>query len=246
MRDPITKDDLHALADGQLDAARRIEAEEYLAQNPGAAAQLMADMYARDLLLLACEKLEKGPSPAVIAAAQRLERGFFLLRAGRFLRRMAASLALVGAGWFAHNFVAAEEARGVFAQEAHQSYETTRARAQVVSLSHPAAYNPKEISAATGITLPALPAGWVVADAEIFPEKNGQSVELAIDTKEFGRVSFFAAKPEQALAPIQLTSVQWPDATTVYWRQGAHSYALTGSVPDAALRSLAGELQAGQ
>ena len=53
MTDPITETDLHAFVDGQLDVARRIEVEDYLAGHPEIAARVMADMRARDALALA-------------------------------------------------------------------------------------------------------------------------------------------------------------------------------------------------
>ena len=46
MTDPITETDLHAFIDGQLDVARRIEVEDYLAKHPDAAARVMADLSA--------------------------------------------------------------------------------------------------------------------------------------------------------------------------------------------------------
>ena len=249
MSDPITNEDLHALVDGQLDAARRIEVEEYLARNPGMAAQVMMDMHARDLLLHTCGAPQSGTSPAILEAAGRLERGFYWQRARPLARRIAASLLLVCTGWFAHNFVSnfrSEESREVLVEEAHQSYETVQLRAHVVSQPHSAIYDPAEISAATGITLPPLPGDWVVADAEIFPAKNGESVELLIDTKELRHVSFFAARPARPLDPIPVTSVRWPYATTVYWLQEAHFYALTGSASEADLKLMASKLQAGR
>src|SRR4051812_9508923 len=53
MTDPITETDIHAFIDGQLDVARRIEVEDYLARHPEVAARVMADMRARDALALA-------------------------------------------------------------------------------------------------------------------------------------------------------------------------------------------------
>ena len=53
MTDPITETDIHAFVDGQLDVARRIEVEDYLAGHPEIAAHVMADMRARDALALA-------------------------------------------------------------------------------------------------------------------------------------------------------------------------------------------------
>jgi anti-sigma factor RsiW len=53
MSDPITEADLLAYVDDQLDVARRIEVEDYLAGNPAKAAEVMADLKDRDALRLA-------------------------------------------------------------------------------------------------------------------------------------------------------------------------------------------------
>ena len=50
MADSITEADLHAFVDGQLEATRRIEVEDYLARHPDAAARIMADMRVQDML----------------------------------------------------------------------------------------------------------------------------------------------------------------------------------------------------
>lgn len=50
MSDPITEIDLLAYVDDQLDPARRIEVEDYLAGHPEAAMQVMIDLKHRDSL----------------------------------------------------------------------------------------------------------------------------------------------------------------------------------------------------
>src|SRR5919202_1224225 len=103
MIDPITETDIHAFIDGQLDTARRMEVEDYLAGRPEVAVRVMADMRARDALVLA---FGAGPAPRpperVMDAARRLERGLVWRRIGLRLQRAAAVVFLVGVGWFAH------------------------------------------------------------------------------------------------------------------------------------------------
>jgi anti-sigma factor RsiW len=60
MSDPITEGDLLAYVDDQLDPARRIDVEEHLARDPESAAQVMADLKARDTLRL----IHAAPCPA--------------------------------------------------------------------------------------------------------------------------------------------------------------------------------------
>ena len=71
MADPIAEADLHAFIDGQLEAARRIEVEDHLARHPDVAAQVMADMRARDMLQLAFAGAPARPSLRLLEAARR-------------------------------------------------------------------------------------------------------------------------------------------------------------------------------
>ena len=79
MTDPITEADLLAFVDGQLDAARRIEVEDYLAHRPETAARVMADLHVRDTLRLAVADAPARPSPALLGrrapARARLSHG---------------------------------------------------------------------------------------------------------------------------------------------------------------------------
>src|SRR5262245_9023167 len=105
MTDPITESDLLGYVDDQIDVARRIEVEDYLAPHPAAAARVMADLKTRDALRLALAAPLQRPSEPTLAAARRLERGLALRDVGLRLRRVAAVAALVGFGWIAHGQV---------------------------------------------------------------------------------------------------------------------------------------------
>ena len=84
--------DLHAYVDGQLDIARRMEVEDYLSRHPEVAAQVMADLRTRDALRIAFGGAQGRPSPRLIDAARRVERG---LAFTGVMRRMQRG----GAGW---------------------------------------------------------------------------------------------------------------------------------------------------
>src|SRR3954453_22419947 len=101
MADPITEADLDAFIDGELDPARRIEVEEHLAGRPDAAARVMADLRARDLLKLAFADAPARPSLALLEAAHRIERSLSWRRIALRCRRAAAIVLLVGIGWLA-------------------------------------------------------------------------------------------------------------------------------------------------
>jgi anti-sigma factor RsiW len=253
MSDPITEADLLAYVDDQLDPTRRIEVEEHLARDPKAAARIMADLKDRDALRLLHAALLPRPSASMLEAATRLERALAWQEFGLKLRRIAAVVALIGLGWFAHGQVGlgindseASPKPPAFVEDALHSHETGLLRARMTSQPEVEDYNPAEILAATGIQLPPLPGDWQVRDAQIFPSRHGHSVELAIDAGSLGRVSLFAVQAS-AFNVIAPTLARFGSAKAVYWQTGPLAYALTGNGGDkdleqAAIR-LSGKLQ---
>jgi anti-sigma factor RsiW len=245
MSDPITEADLLAYVDDQLDPARRIEVEEHLAQNPDAATRVMADLKDRDTLRL----IHAGPLPRpgepMLTAAIRLERALAWRELGLKLRRIAAVVTLIGFGWFAHGQVGlgitdseASPKPPAFVEDALHSHETALLRARMVSQRETAEYNPSEILAETGIQLPPLPQGWQVRDAQIFPSRDGHSVEITVDAGDLGRVSLFAAHVP-VFNVIDPTVAGFDEAKIVYWQTGQLAYALTGTGSDKAIERAA-------
>jgi anti-sigma factor RsiW len=245
MSDPITEADLLAYVDDQLDVARRIEVEEHLAHDPEAAARIMADLKDRDALRLLHAAPLPRPPEATLAAASRLERALAWQEFGLKLRRVAAVVALIGLGWFAHGQVGlgithseASPKPPAFVEDALHSHETGLLRARMVSQPEVEAYDPAEILAETGIQLPALPKDWQVRDAQVFPSRHGHSVEVVIDASDLGRVSLFAAQASgfNVIAP---TLARFDKAKAVYWQTGPLAYALTGTGGDKVLERAA-------
>ena len=119
MTDPITETD-SAFIDGQLDVARRIEVEDYLAGHPEIAARVMADMRARDALALAFGSGPASrPPERVMEAARRLERGLVWRRIGRRLQRAAAVAFWSGqAGWRTRRWACSDHRQRGLAQAA--------------------------------------------------------------------------------------------------------------------------------
>jgi anti-sigma factor RsiW len=245
MSDPITEADLLAYVDDQLEPARRIEVEEYLAHNPEAAARIMGDLKDRDTLrLLHAAPLDR-PSELLLRSAARLERALAWQEFGLKLRRIAAVAALIGFGWFAHGQVGlgvsdseASPKPPAFVEDALHSHETGLLRARMISQPEVEAYDPAEILAETGIRLPALPEDWQVRDAQVFPSRYGHSIEIAIDAGDLGRVSLFAAQAP-AFDVTAPTLARFEKVKAVYWQTGQLAYALTGTGSDSALERAA-------
>src|SRR5215210_2282404 len=75
MTDPIAETDLHGYVDDQLDIARRLEVQDYLAHHPDIAARVMADLKMRDGLWLT-SSVPSRASDRVLDQARRLETGW--------------------------------------------------------------------------------------------------------------------------------------------------------------------------
>jgi anti-sigma factor RsiW len=245
MSDPITEADLLAYVDEQLDPGRRIEVEDYLAHHPAAAMQVMADLKHRDALRLTFAASLPRPPEAMLEVAGRLERALGWRVLGLRLRRVAAVVALIGLGWFAHGQVGlgisdseASPKPPAFVEDAVHSHETALLRARMVSQYKTADYDPAEILAETGIELPALPGEWRVLDAQVFPSRGGHSVEMAIDAGDLGRMSLFAARVPtfDVIAP---RLARFDRTKAVYWQTGPLAYALTGTGSDEAVEQAA-------
>lgn len=248
MSDPITEADLLAYVDDQLDVARRIEIEDYLAHNPAAAARVMADLKDRDALRLAFASDLPRPPEATLQLASQLERALAWRELSLRLRRVAAVIALIGFGWFAHGQVGlgitdseASPKPPAFVEDALHSHETALLRARMVSQPEVAEYDPAEILAETGIRLPALPEDWQVRDAQVFPSRDGHSIEIAIDAGDLGRMSLFAARVP-GFDVLDPTLARFDNAKAVYWQTGSLAYALTGTASDKAIEKAANRL----
>jgi anti-sigma factor RsiW len=249
MADPIVDSDLHAFIDGQLDATRRIEVEDFLARHPDVAARLMADLRTRDMLRLAFPEAPSRSSPRQLEAARRLQRGFLWRDVGLKLQQAAAIAMLIGIGWFAHEKAGvfdigeteASTRPPAFVVDAQHAHDTALLRTRMASQVAARSYDAAEILKETGIAVPDLPQDWRVADVQVFPSQEGHGLEMALDAPQLGRVSLFASRTAAA-RPLGPSLARSTASLTIYWQAGTLAYALTGSAPEPALRQAAAKL----
>jgi anti-sigma factor RsiW len=234
MTDPMTEADLLAYVDDELDMARRIEVEDYLAKHPDTAARVMGDLRTRGALRLLFEAPMPLTSMQTLEAARRLERALTWRGTALRMRRVAAVTLLIGAGWAAHAQVGlsitdseASPQPPAFVKDALHAHRTALLRAKMDSQLETTQYDPAEISRETGILLPTLPREWQVLDAQVFPSREGHSVEIELAASDLGRASLFAAYVPSfnVIAPTVARDEQ---TRTVYWQSGQLAYALTG------------------
>ncbi|EHP91394.1 putative transmembrane anti-sigma factor [Methylorubrum extorquens DSM 13060] len=253
MVDPVTETELIAYVDGELEPMRRVEVEAHLARNPQDALQVMADLRDRDALREAFLPVPSLPPERLRSSARRIDRAFAWQRVRSRLRRAAAVVVLVGAGWLAHTESGSFGVPGSIAspidpslaEEAKQAREAVQIRARTTSQPMASAYDPADLEAATGVDLPPLPKGWIVRDVQIFPSRSGTGIEVSIQSAEIGELALFAkhssgAPLSEGTEPVARSS----DGTTAYWRTGGTAYALSGARDDPALHAAAARLAA--
>lgn len=237
--DPITDDELTAYVDGELAIMRRLEVEAHLSQHPDVAARVMAELHDRDALREAFARCP-GPGPERNReAARQLDRALALGRVADKLRRAAAVVILVGAGWLAHSDIGsfgiadslASTVDPALVADAQQAREAARIRARIASQRIAPSYDQAGIEAATGISLPAIPAGWQVRDVQVFPSRSGAGIEVVIEAGELGELSLFATQsPDPEAKPLVVTPSR--DGGTAYWTHGRSVYLLSGDKAD--------------
>jgi anti-sigma factor RsiW len=182
----------------------------------------------------------------MLEAARRLERGLAWRGFGLRLRRIAAVVALLGLGWLAHAQVGlfgitdseASPKPPAFVEDALHSHRTALLRARMTSQPEATTYDPAEILVETGIRLPELPSDWRILDTQVFPSRDGHSVEMTIEAGNLGRASLFAAQVPgfNVIAP---TVARFDETKAVYWQTGQLAYALTGTASERAMERIA-------
>lgn len=244
--DDIGEGELIAYVDHELDPARRVDVETYLAGQPQLAAQVMADLSVRNQLRLSMAGEMPHADHGVEAAAMRLQAGIDRPRWRHFLRPGVAAVALVLVGWLAHGTVLAPQvalapAVPAYVDVAMRAYETSMLRASMYSQIETPEYDRAELLSATAITMPELPPDWQVTDVQVYPSQFGPSVEMAVVAPALGRLSIFAARPGQdVFLPPEAERIG--GMTTAFWQSGEIAYALVGEAELAPVRDAATRL----
>lgn len=223
--------------DDQLEPARRHAVEAALAQHPDLAARVMADLSMRALV---ASELGSAMPPAPAAtqqAAERLEAGFRRPSSPlRYARMAASALILLGAGWLGHAALGTggdAEAGTLppFVYDAIQAQRVAEFRAGLASQPEAEGIDTSELSAETGLRLPALPAGWTIRDAQVFPSATGPSVEIAI-LDENAAALFLYAAPAARFGASHPAPAATENGEILFWQVGQTVYALSAGTPN--------------
>jgi hypothetical protein len=210
----------------------------------------MIDLRLRDTLQFEFARLCAAPSAPAFDGARRLGRGLRWRSVVMRVRRVAAILLLLGAGWASHawlgvtgaNPVAAAPTLPLYADEAIDAHRTTMLR-DAAGLPALPADDAQAASGAVGIALPALPDGWSLGAIEIVPWDDGSGIEAVLASPGLGTATLFAATaPDFAVsAPA---AAEAGGLGVAYWRAGHHVYALCADAPAASVLAAAEGLAA--
>lgn len=247
---PIGDDELHAYADGQLDAARRDAIDAWLAEHPEDAARV--NFYTRINMALheRFDGVLAEPVPAAMTHPPQRRRRTILRQAG-----VAAACLIVGlvGGWFAREAVLpAAAVRGIGPTIAH---EAALAHAlYTVEVRHPVEVGAGEdhllrwLSNRMGrpVKAPLLnAAGFRLMGGRLLPNaEGGVACQFMYENVNGQRVTlYYAKRPDGTNRETAFRYVEERDGLSVfYWLDEKMGYAISARLPRDTLLTIAHEI----
>ena len=130
-----------------------------------------------------------------------------------------------------------------FIDEANASYSASLTRQAMRSQIESTLLDRAEIGRSLGIVLPGIPRSWNIADVQVYPSDDGNSVALVLLTDRHERVLLYAQRAETPAEAVPL-SERRSNRTLAYWEIGPFAYALTGELQPERMLLLASKLAA--
>ena len=239
--DRISEDDLHALADGQLDGSRRAVAERWLGTHPDDAARIARWRRRNAAITAAFAAVADEPVPDRLREATRPRR------VGR-LAALAASIALfaagAAAGWFGHGEMSGEHAMDlrlaeraiaahrIYAVEVRHPVEVAAGEEQhlVRWLSKRLDYN---------LRIPDLTrAGYHLMGGRLLANESGPAAQFMYEDSAGKRITVYCTRVMKG----RETAFRFQHNGALgafYWLDGQIGYAIIGEIPRPALLTLA-------
>lgn len=246
-REPISEDDLNAYIDGRLSSARQEDVRRYLGRNPDEAARIADHMRHADALRAALAPLADRPIPSELhlmrlAASRR--------RRSDRLRRIAASVVLVGAGlaggWFGHARMESGTV-AVLGQETAATYALL-SQGDAPTLTYAAA-DPQALVdwASTALRRPMrVPdlsgSGFRFLGGQVVPTAQGPAM-AAIYENELGDRLVFQARPMRAPGGTKMTPYRSAEGGGLVWERNDMGYSLFGNAPEQVSRDVANNIR---
>jgi len=255
---PVSEDELHALLDDQLDAARRAELEARLARDPVASATLQTWRRQREALRgLYGTVLQEPVPPSLLAAAAQAQRSHRLVRQWSRWGGMAAGLALAfGLGWLTHGQWPAPSGPLLAQQQPVREFIRQAALAHAVYA--PEIRHPVEVSSAQeehlvqwlskrlgrALKVPKLSAqGYELVGGRLLPGDDGARAQFMYQNARGERLTLYLGSTPQSV-PVQGGSTEFRYSADgpvpgFYWVEAGFSYALSGALTRQQLLQLA-------
>lgn len=237
--DAVSDLELAAYVEERLENSRVIAVEDYLARHPRRAARIAGDLRARHALALATATGggRQAGTGSVVPFAKRT-------RAAGFATGMAAAAGLAAMLLVGPQDIirvaggSATAATPNYVDEALESHRAAMLRAGMQSQPKASHFDPDEVRRATGISVPRLPRGWEIMDAQLFPSDKGPALYLSIRTHNDAILSVFAVHGPTR-APAEPDAIRYHGYSVAFWKHGDVSYALMGSAPPDQLHRIA-------
>jgi anti-sigma factor RsiW len=268
---PVSEVELHSFVDGDLDRGRREAVQAFLAASPEDAARVKTWQRLNETIRAAFAPVETGPLPWSLPVApgsggvaapghavggHAEASGNYSWRARWFavgLSFASGALLAAGAAYLAVR-VSAPEAPPPFSEglplAGMNDTFVTQARSALRAFEPPSAAvrlssdreGPGQDAAAP--ILPNLPVeGLKLAGIRTMPGEQGQMSCLLYARPDEANIALCVEKAGDSGETVPRVSGNFPSAA-IYWRQRGANYALVGALPEAGLRSLAGEVHA--
>jgi anti-sigma factor RsiW len=254
---PINEDDLHALVDGRLGPEAAAALHRRLAADPQAKAMVAAWQAQRDALRNRYAEMEDRPLPvSLVAAAERAQRTREQMSQWWRWGGMAASLLLAfGMGWFASSQLRPESASMARVEPARQF---ARQAAVAYAVFQPEVRHPVEVTAAQHehlvqwlskrlgrlLKVPVLTAhGYELVGGRLLPGDDGARAQFMYQNSSGQRVTLYLGAVKSGTGgDARETAFRFLDDGPVpgfYWVDQGFGYAISGTLPRAALQELA-------
>ena len=186
----ISDDEINRFIDGELSPAQRTDLQARLALEPVRAAEVFAEARRMEALRSA-QPRRPFPPQASLDEAKQLESAFWRRRVLGALKMQMAAALLVAAGWAANSLTEPLRQGGqtvdenfiLAAREALRVAQLDAGPAQGNELDHDKI---ERLVGAINITMPQLPAAWVVTDVQVQPWNGKQSLVVRANTRVLG------------------------------------------------------------
>ena len=239
---PVSKAELHAFVDDQLDDARRREVADYLATNADAAATVAAYQAQKDALKDMFEPVLAEPLPARLKPPVARRAAVHLAWAATGLILLAAGGLL---GWFARDAVMQDAMpQTAVAQQAAVAHAvfTPQRRHPVEVPGNEEKHLVKWLSKVLGAPLRApqlTDLGYALVGGRLLTSPDGPAAQFMYQDAKGQRITLYVVRNPKWKGRTEFQYTEQNGVAVFYWINGPLGYGLTAKMPRAELLTIA-------